>query len=138
MAGQGGGRPRTATAVGGPLSGMVHRPVLAENVRTASQLSTGSSSSNEQVNQVTSEARPVASGNGVILAISLAEPVMYLQGFDHQEPSDRTTTMLRGSLHLRISKPAKIKTVSLTFKGRAETDWPEGNPSQSFPLACFH
>lgn len=111
------------------MSGMVHRPALAQNVRTASQLSTGSTSSNEQATHVASEARPVASGNGVILAIALAEPVMYLQGFDQSELTDRTTTMLRGSLHLRISKPAKIKTIFLSFKGRAETDWPEGKPS---------
>lgn len=108
------------------MSGMLHRPVLAENVRTASQYSTSSTSSGEQNAYVPGEAKPIAAGNGVTLSISLAEPVLFLQGFDHAETGTQNTTMLRGSFHLRISKPAKLKTISLSFKGRAETEWPEG------------
>ncbi|KAK5103500.1 hypothetical protein LTS08_002915 [Lithohypha guttulata] len=36
--------------------------------------------------------------------------------------------MLRGSLLVRCSKQAKLKSISLSFKGRSETDWPEGIP----------
>lgn len=36
--------------------------------------------------------------------------------------------MLRGSLLVRCTKQAKLKSISLTFKGRSETDWPEGIP----------
>ena len=127
MTGIGHGRARASTTVGGPVSGLVHRPALAHNVRTASHMSSSSNSSNEQPFKLPDHARPIASGNGVTLSVSLAEPVIFLQGFDHSELSDRTTTMLRGAFHLRVSKPAKIKTVSLSFKGRAETDWPEGS-----------
>merc|ERR1711939_506973 len=38
------------------------------------------------------------------------------------------TAMLRGSLHLRVAKSAKIKAVNLRFKGKAVTKWPEGIP----------
>ena len=137
MTSRGNGRARASTTVGGPISGMVHRPALAQNVRTASQLSLSSSSSNEQNIKIPDQAKPIASGNGVTLSISLAEPVMFLQGSDHSELSERTTTMLRGSFHLRISKPAKIKTVSLTFRGKAETDWPEGMSSMPAMLLYY-
>jgi hypothetical protein len=36
--------------------------------------------------------------------------------------------MLRGNLVLKLLKPSKIKTITLTFKGRARTDWPDGIP----------
>ena len=120
------GPPRAPTAIGGPVSGMLHRPALVESVRTASQTSARSNGSDEGTTTPIVEERPLASGNGVALSISLAEPVLFLQGFDHSELSEQTTTMLRGSFHLRVSKSAKIKAISLSFKGRAETEWPEG------------
>lgn len=72
------------------------------------------------------EEKPLASGNGVSVGISLAEPVLFLQGFEQAELAQRSTAMLRGSLHLKVTKPTKIKTVSLRFKGQATTKWPEG------------
>lgn len=120
------GRPRPSSIVGGPVSGMVHRPFLAENLRNASTTSLASNTTNSTVTGYTREDKPLASGNGVSLSILLAEPVLFLQGFDQSELGNQTTTMLRGSFHLRISKSAKLKAVSLKFHGRAETEWPEG------------
>jgi len=75
------------------------------------------------------EEKPLASGNGINVTISLTEPVLYLQGFDQNETSsERSTAMLRGSLHLRVTKPAKIKAITLKFRGKAVTKWPEGIP----------
>ena len=119
------GSTRPGTAIGGPISGMIHRPSLAENVRTASRDSVASTQSALGASGA-GEEKPLASGNGVSLSITLAEPVLFLQGFDPSELGNRTTTMLRGSFHLRVSKSAKIKTISLAFRGRAETEWPEG------------
>lgn len=121
------GRP--SSIVGGPVSGMIHRPSLAENVRTASRDSLPINNTGLNLfNGIPGlgEEKPIASGNGVSLSISLAEPVLFLQGFDQSELGNQNTTMLRGNFHLRISKSAKIKTISLTFHGRAETEWPEG------------
>jgi arrestin-related trafficking adapter 3/6 len=70
--------------------------------------------------------KPLASGNGVNVGISLAEPVLFLQGFEQADLSQRSTTMLRGSLHLKVTKAAKLKAVTLKFKGQATTKWPEG------------
>lgn len=70
--------------------------------------------------------KPLASGSGVQVSINLAEPVLFLQGFDQGDHSERNTAMLRGTLHLRVTKSAKIKAVTLKFKGKALTKWPEG------------
>lgn len=70
--------------------------------------------------------KPLASGNGLSVGISLAEPVLFLQGFDQAELSQRSTAMLRGSLHLKVTKASKIKAVTVKFKGQAITKWPEG------------
>ncbi|KAF2432414.1 hypothetical protein EJ08DRAFT_659089 [Tothia fuscella] len=75
------------------------------------------------------EEKPLASGNGISVSIALAEPVLFLQGFEHGDLlANRSTAMLRGSLHLRVSKATKIKVVTLRFRGRATTKWPEGIP----------
>lgn len=68
-----------------------------------------------------------SSGGAVTMTIQLAEPMLFLQGLHQNDHSDRPPAMLRGSLVLRIAKPTKIKTISLTFRGRARTEWPEGN-----------
>ena len=117
-------RERGSSVVGGPISGMVHRPHLAEDVRRAS-ISSGTGESTISITSLANE-KPIVSGNGVSISISLAEPVLYLQGFDQNDTSSRSTTMLRGSMLLRVTKQAKIKTISLNFRGRSETDWPEG------------
>lgn len=125
---RGSARPaRPSSIVGGPISGMVHRPSLAENVRTASIDSLPNNKTNTNpMNGNGLDEKPLASGNGVSLSIALAEPVLFLQGLDQSEVGNQSTTMLRGSFHLRVSKSAKIKTISLAFRGRAETEWPEG------------
>ena len=126
VTGRGNGRPRPSSIVGGPVSGMIHRPLLVENVRTASHHSARSNGSDEGTINIPAEEKLIASGNGVSLSIALAEPVLFLQGLDQSELGNQTTTMLRGSFGLRVSKSAKIKTISLSFKGKAETEWPEG------------
>lgn len=60
------------------------------------------------------------------MTIALAEPVLFLQGFDHSDAAHRSHAMLRGSLIVRVTKPTKMKAITLTFKGRARTEWPEG------------
>jgi arrestin-related trafficking adapter 3/6 len=63
-----------------------------------------------------------------IISIHLTEPVLYLAGFEASEYTDRSPAMLRGSLILKLLKPSKIKSITLVFKGRARTEWPEGIP----------
>jgi len=127
------GQPRGNSFVGGPISGVIHRPSLAENIRTASGappqiLATSPTRATMHTATAMGEENLLASGNGVSVSIALAEPMLFLQGFDQSEVGERTTTMLRGTLSLRVSKSAKIKAVSLSFRGRAETEWPEGIP----------
>ena len=120
------GSARSSSIVGGPVSGMVHRPSLVQELRRDSTNSTSSNGSGAATIPNLGEEKPIASGNGVSLSIALAEPVLFLQGMDQSELGNQTTTMLRGTFHLRVSKSAKIKTITLAFRGRAETEWPEG------------
>ncbi|KAM5454752.1 hypothetical protein MaudCBS49596_002049 [Microsporum audouinii] len=69
--------------------------------------------------------RIVASGNGIVVLIGLAEPVLFLERFDKRVPSGKKR-VISGSLHLKITKPTKIKKISLGFKGTARTLWPDG------------
>jgi arrestin-related trafficking adapter 3/6 len=136
-------RGNIRASIGGPVNAHLHRPRLNSDGRNTStisghsSLSNGTSASpNLEATVVDSfvpsldgqEEKPVASGNGVSISIHLAEPVLFLQGFENAENSPGNTAMLRGSLHMRVTKPAKIKAVSLRFKGKAVTKWPEGIP----------
>ena len=105
------------------LENPIDPATLAQNARAAAATAQANSINNAIR---FSDERPVASGNGVSVSISLAEPVLFLQGFDQADATNRTTTLLRGSLRLSVTKSAKIKTITLTFKGKATTEWPEG------------
>ncbi|KAK5117812.1 hypothetical protein LTR85_008787 [Meristemomyces frigidus] len=132
-------------SISGPVNQHLHRPRLGSDARNSSTNSAQSDSSvgsNGIPSRLDSaivdtnvipamdlqDEKPIASGNGVSMAIHLAEPVLFLQGFDNADSSSGNTAMLRGSLHLRVQKSAKIKAVTLKFKGKAVTRWPEGIP----------
>lgn len=70
--------------------------------------------------------KPIAVGQGINVGISLAEPLLFVQGFESSRNYAGNTAMLRGALYLRVTKPTKLKTVTLKFRGRATTKWPEG------------
>ncbi|KAJ4132301.1 hypothetical protein NW754_015116 [Fusarium falciforme] len=76
--------------------------------------------------------KSVASGSGISCSILLAEPNIFLSGFDHDGHGHRGnqggTALLRGKLQLRVTKNVKIKAVQLKLVGRARTEWPEGIP----------
>lgn len=119
-------------SVSGPVSGMVSRPDLLDNIRAASDASSTRQRNNSTTvlpaGVDTSADKPIASGAGVAVSVNLAEPVLFLQGFEQNDSTSGNTAMLRGTLHVRITKPAKIKAVTLKFKGKAITKWPEGIP----------
>ena len=69
----------------------------------------------------------VATGSGITVGIALTEPVLYLAGYDHSDPSTKKSAILRGQLHLKVTKSVKIKKISICFHGYAQTDWPDGN-----------
>ncbi|CCF55590.1 hypothetical protein KAFR_0A01520 [Kazachstania africana CBS 2517] len=79
---------------------------------------------------------PLNHSNTVQVYVKLVEPVIFLQGFkpssrSHTNPVDDTgkpPALLRGSLIIRVLKPIKLKSITLTFKGVSKTDWPEGIP----------
>jgi len=68
----------------------------------------------------------VATGSGLSVGIALTEPVLYLQGYDQNDPSSKKSAILRGQIHLKVTKCVKIKKISICFRGHAQTDWPDG------------
>ncbi|KAJ5332274.1 hypothetical protein MYU51_007361 [Penicillium brevicompactum] len=70
----------------------------------------------------------VATGSGISVGIALTEPVLYLQGYDQHDPSSKKSAILRGQIHLKVTKTIKIKKISVCFRGHAQTDWPDGIP----------
>ncbi|KAF1996795.1 hypothetical protein P154DRAFT_306664 [Amniculicola lignicola CBS 123094] len=110
----------------GSLAAGGTRPGILEGHRSGGRNSAKSSVSS--VVKPLPEEKPVASGNGINVGISLTEPVLFLQGFEQTEHSARSTAMLRGSLQLRVTKAAKIKAITLKFRGKSVTKWPEGIP----------
>ncbi len=96
----------------------------------SSSITSGPAKSNISV-----QARPVKEekslmrGNGISCSIELAEPNVYLSGFDHDNrgnASENAAAIIRGKMILNVHKSAKIKAVTLRFYGKARTEWPEG------------
>lgn len=79
----------------------------------------------------------VATGSGISVGIALTEPVLYLQGYDQQDPSSKKSAILRGQMHLKVTKCVKIKKISVCFRGHAQTDWPDGMNLLHITL-CFN
>lgn len=100
--------------------------VSLRTTRTRSSSNPLRSNSVASANTGIPEEKPVAAGNGVSVSIHLTEPQLFLQGYDFTNSSTRSTAMLRGTMHLKVAKGAKIKAVSLRFRGLAQTRWPEG------------
>lgn len=76
----------------------------------------------------TGAVKTLCNRGAAIVSIHLSEPVLFLSGFEPSEYTDQAPAILRGSLILKLLKPAKIKTITLVFRGRARTEWPEGIP----------
>ncbi|CAG9941508.1 unnamed protein product [Clonostachys rosea f. rosea IK726] len=114
--------PRISTQAGHPAN--AHRRHSMMSARSAAKSSVTSF--------VTELPKPVASGSGVSCSILLAEPNLFLAGFDHDGSAHRNghsgTALLRGKLQLNVSKNVKLKAVQLKLVGRARTEWPEGIP----------
>ena len=106
------------SAVGGP------RPSLVESHRSSARSSVKSMMSSSV--KTLAEDKPLASGNGISVGVSLTEPLLFLQGFEQSDSSERSTAMLRGTLNLKVTKVSKIKAITLKFRGKAITKWPEG------------
>ncbi|KAK2755112.1 hypothetical protein FQN54_006641 [Arachnomyces sp. PD_36] len=95
-------------------------------VQTSQSSSSSPNASSSSITAKIRNEKVIAAGNGVTVSIALTEPVLYLPGFDHNDPSTSRTAMLRGGLRLKVTKPAKIKRISLSFRGILQTEWPEG------------
>ncbi|QLQ78510.1 hypothetical protein HG537_0A07570 [Torulaspora globosa] len=77
---------------------------------------------------VSGDAEPLAQTGSVQVFLQLAEPVVFIQGFESPQPNDKPPSILRGSLVVRVLKATRLKSINLSFKGYSRTEWPEGIP----------
>lgn len=123
-----------------PLMSSMASPTSATTNYRSSILSHRSAKSAVMSSAVTEirPSKPVASGGGLSCSIVLAEPNVFLSGFEHdghaRENAHSGTALLRGKLVLNASKNAKLKSVTLKLVGRARTEWPEGIPPMKVDL----
>ncbi|KAL5598669.1 hypothetical protein BROUX41_003417 [Berkeleyomyces rouxiae] len=73
--------------------------------------------------------KPIASGGGITASLMLAEPNLFLTGFDHHgrrrgRRSEPGSAFLRGTLKLELSRSVKIKEINLRLNGKGRIDWP--------------
>lgn len=122
-AGSGTGRPRTgSTSTISPVQSSVLESPTASSAASTAPF------------PVIRNEKIVATGSGISVGIALTEPVLFLAGYDPNDPSTKKSAILRGQLHLKITKCVKIKKISICFRGHAQTDWPDGNSHVQFFL----
>lgn len=127
--------PHGTASIAGAAMPEPHRPsIMSTALHNAPWNSVMSprSSSKSILSSVTEVPKPVASGSGVQCSIILAEPSVFLTGFDHdthpQRQTSNSTSLLRGKLQLNVTKNVKLKSITLKLHGKARTEWPEGIP----------
>lgn len=79
---------------------------------------------------------PLTHSGSLQVFIKLVEPAIFLQGFEFSgtkqsslsSQTNSSSSILRGSLIIRVLKPTKLKSIKLNLKGYCRTEWPEGIP----------
>ncbi|KAL1837362.1 hypothetical protein VTJ49DRAFT_3957 [Mycothermus thermophilus] len=130
--------PDPITTMAGASASPVIRPRSEAMAAAAAQanrnsiLSTRSAKSSVSASVSEIRQKPVAQGSGLSCTILMAEPNVFLTGFEHHAHGDTdlpsTSALLRGKLQLNVSKNVKIKSITLKLVGKARTEWPEGIP----------
>jgi len=59
------------------------------------------------------------------VTVELAEPILYLEGFDFPHNSAHRSAVLRGTMYLNVLRPTTLSHLALSFLGSHETIWPE-------------
>ncbi|KAI3320398.1 hypothetical protein HD806DRAFT_231123 [Xylariaceae sp. AK1471] len=125
--------PGTAPMASATMPETRRSSVMSAAIHTAHRNSMMSVRSAKSImSSVTEVPKPIASGSGVQCSIVLAEPNIFLTGFEHdghpRHESTNSTALLRGKLQLNVTKNVKLKSVTLKLQGKARTEWPEGIP----------
>ncbi|KAI1170145.1 hypothetical protein F4777DRAFT_135996 [Nemania sp. FL0916] len=136
-------RPLSMISIPPPGTGQMANAAPIPAGRRASMMSTALHSAHRNsglsvrsaksvMSSVTEVPKPVASGSGVQCSIILAEPNVFLTGFEHdghpRHETTNSTALLRGKLQLSVTKNVKLRSVTLKLHGKARTEWPEGIP----------
>lgn len=70
--------------------------------------------------------RALPTASAISINVALMEPALYLQSYDQNHSSPTKLAILRGQMHLIVTKPVRINEISILFRGQTQTDWPGG------------
>ena len=72
------------------------------------------------------EHRPTPSRtDDLALSIELAEPTIFLHGYDVLESASHHPAVIRGVVRLKVFKHVALRTLNLVLRGTSESIWPE-------------
>ena len=79
------------------------------------------------------------------LNLALTEPFVFLHAGDdssslrrrRQMTGGESTSMLRGVLSLKLSKPMQVTSIEAELIGETRTEWPEGESHEPAPSSFF-
>lgn len=74
---------------------------------------------------------PMAQTTTIRVYVKLAEPTLFVQGFESWSVKERLPTLLRGCLIVRFLRTAKVRSINLSLRGYSKTFWPQGSASDS-------
>jgi Arrestin (or S-antigen), N-terminal domain len=63
--------------------------------------------------------------NRFVVTITLAEPNLYVEGFNFDHCEAHRSAVLRGTVHLKVLQRTVLRDLKLDFEGLSETRWPE-------------
>ena len=78
-----------------------------------------------RINAQRADCTACTSNDAFTVAFDLAEPVLYLEGFDFPHNSEHRSAVLRGVMQLRVVRKTMLSNLSLDFQGVSQTTWPE-------------
>jgi hypothetical protein len=64
---------------------------------------------------------------GILLSFALIEPIVFLQGHSIGSSACKDkAAVVRGTLHMKVTEPVKIKRISVYFRGLVKLELSEG------------
>lgn len=66
-----------------------------------------------------------AQGESIAISIELAQPTLYVEGYDLQHSTAHNSTVLRGFVKLQVFRTVTLRRLSLELSGITQTLWPE-------------
>ena len=121
------GRPQATHSVSVRASNVAFPDALKLSKKDTARSSSNQYRPREQQSAATVRQQPLSSARNeaVAIRIELAQPNLYVEGYDLQHSVEHSSTVLRGFVQLQVYRPVALSSLLLEFNGTTETSWPE-------------